>query len=960
MKRILSIVLLSSLLLLSSCKGEDADTDATTTEQVQTEGVTQVEDIKTVQPKWPVFDPPGALPLPQLARTVNPYSGGSELYSQSMADYKVEGPVTSFQVAAGYSGAIDIRADSVMLYAGTIASVDNLFKGWESSGKQLDCMIAINRENTEYVKMYPEKKDTDTQTRRDGSHIMHGGGTDVGYMVPTLDFIEYKWELIQKILEHNPSYIAFEEPELWTESGYSPSFKEEWKSYYGEDWQDPISSPEARLKSERLKIYLFERIINVLSERIHKTHPHVKVYIATHSIVSYDAINIAAGINQFAALPGVDGIIAQTWSDTSRVGIRIGGQSGSYPFIESFIEYSSYADCLRDDQVLFALADPKADDPSFTWTDYRKWYEDTLVASLLQQEIHRFEIFPWPDRSFLPAPDEYKTAQLSVFAALEELSGKASTLYAGTPGIYVGLSDTLSWQSGKADQTITTSEGYFGMTAPLVSKGVPVKNLSLDNLKSVDDLKGVNLLLLSYDCMLPKSEKANEVLAQWVKEGGTLLYLGGANSFQSAQGEWFTEKGQTPVENLMSHLEISGVKVSKPENMEDIALEWTGDPAFKGSISDSKLLKSYRRFTNIYEGEGFETVLKAGDYNLGIEKAAGKGKFIAVGLSTAQYASNPATPQLLRDIIAYALKDTGYDYVESGLMSVSRGAIVAAHSLEGTHTLKGRFIDLFDAQLPIINEKTIEADSSALLLDLDAAGLPSTPCLAFTGGELIGEATQSADRTEFTIKGPLNSVSSTRLLGNGRYPASIKAVRDGKEIDCIFRWENATSSLLVQLENTPSPVTIAVEWNDKPREDDPVYEYDYHTVTTNNKNEDSEFLVRTDAGANDSLRFADLASEIVYRFDLSKYTAPVIYLDVFQNYIIEVSDHDGDWQKVYDYSEINPVHLTDGSNRTLLTVDPSGFGYKNELWVRISNTDVSQGWGGSIFNITVKQKVLKK
>ena len=66
------------------------------------------------------------------------------------------------------------------------------------------------------------------------------------------------------------------------------------------------------------------------------------------------------------------------------------------------------------------------------------------------------------------------------------------------------------------------------------------------------------MLALSYDAAVkPQDEKVNEIIAQWVKEGGTLLYLGGFNDYDNISTEWWTQKNQTPYENLMEHLGLN-------------------------------------------------------------------------------------------------------------------------------------------------------------------------------------------------------------------------------------------------------------------------------------------------------------------------------------------------------------------------------------------------------------------
>jgi len=47
------------------------------------------------------------------------------------------------------------------------------------------------------------------------------------------------------------------------------------------------------------------------------------------------------------------------------------------------------------------LHDPIEDNPRHDWDDYRKNYICTLIASLLQPDVSRYEIAPWPSRVML-------------------------------------------------------------------------------------------------------------------------------------------------------------------------------------------------------------------------------------------------------------------------------------------------------------------------------------------------------------------------------------------------------------------------------------------------------------------------------------------------------------------------------------------------------------------------------
>src|ERR1035437_8390495 len=78
---------------------------------------------------------------------------------------------------------------------------------------------------------------------------------------------------------------------------------------------------------------------------------------------------------------------------------------------------------------------PVEDNPGHDWTDYRVNWESTMVASLFQPEVWRFEVAPWPERVFggpypaqakpedrQPIPPAYATEVQTVMNALNDMN----------------------------------------------------------------------------------------------------------------------------------------------------------------------------------------------------------------------------------------------------------------------------------------------------------------------------------------------------------------------------------------------------------------------------------------------------------------------------------------------------------------------------------------------------------
>ena len=884
----------------------------------------------------------------------------SQAYAQYQDTEQVDGIVTTVQNNANYDASYDIPTDAVMVYADNVSSSDNLLDSWADNlgDRELCLMISANRSNSdEYYTVYGGD-DSNIQLNKDGESV----STTFQYRVPTLNYIDYKWEIIKKHCTDYPQMdtVVLEEPEPWQASGYSAAFKQEWQSYYGEAWQDPASSTENQYKASKLKVYLWERFLETLATRTKQMFPNVKVLVATHSVNSYNHIGMVAGTGHYTELDGIDGVIGQTWSDTAVNPIPYAGDDVMRVFESSFVGYASYVDTITGEQTLYTLADPFSDAGTESWDFYRDVYKQTVVSQLLQQDIQRFQETIWQNRSFSSdVPADYRTSQLNVFTALKELSGKASALYGGTAGIGVALSDSLSWQYGSgtmADSDSGTS--FYGMTIPLIEEGIPITIPSLEQIQSASDLSGIKLLILSYDCQKPISAQINQAIADWVQAGGVLLYLGGKDDYSSLSNTWWGQANTTPMADLFTKLGLTGVRTGNV--LSGLTLSWRGNSDYGSNLDGVYLSGNNRSYSYSFSGSGFSSILRAGLlYNVGFEANAGQGKVIAVGLPSSIYGTSSDGPDMLRDLVEYAVSFTNMTYLESDIMAIQRGNYIAAQATGSSQLLNGPFVDLFEETLPVVGQKYIENGKCAFLKDISHLKTAGTPRFVHSGGALQGEVTETATSTTFTFTGPEGTLVSTRLLGNGKYPQQVSVTKGSQAYHEFYsQWDNETNSLLLGIDGEGNtPLTVTVTWGTTPVADGQKMRYEETTVLTNSSNQDAAYLVSNTAYANDSIRYCDLTGQLVYKFDLADHDDFAVIFDIYSNYLVEVSDHNGDYITAYDYRDISDVHITDGSNRTNLKITAADYGITNELYVRFSNTDVTQGWGASIVKFTTRYLV---
>jgi len=140
--------------------------------------------------------------------------------------------------------------------------------------------------------------------------------------VPTPQYVECLKTVLHGAIDAGVTAIHLEEPEFWVASGYSEAFKHAWREEYGEPWQPPHSSVEARYRSGRLKQKLYTDCLAELF-RDAKAYARrkgrgVRCFVPTHSLINYAHRRIVSPEGNLMAIAEADGYIAQVWTGTAR------------------------------------------------------------------------------------------------------------------------------------------------------------------------------------------------------------------------------------------------------------------------------------------------------------------------------------------------------------------------------------------------------------------------------------------------------------------------------------------------------------------------------------------------------------------------------------------------------------------------------------------------------------------
>ena len=686
---------------------------------------------------------------------------------------------TTFQTSGQWKPLTDVRADAVMVY-GTGSrpglSFGERVETWRKKGYVTHFMtgIAWGGYGDYFSGKWDGKPHMDEgQKSVQGDTIMHGPG--VPYIVPTLNYLKYfKETQIKPVIDAGISDIFLEEPEFWAYAGYSEAFKREWKEYYGFDWRPQHLSAENTYLSNKLKYHLYYRALDeafsYAKEYGKQKGMDVRCYVPTHSLVNYSMWNIVSPEASLASMAHCDGYIAQVWTGTSRVPNYFNGIRKERVFETAFLEYGAMESMTRPTgRKMFFLTDP-IEDRAVDWEDYKRNYEATFTAQLLYPQIADYEVMPWPDRIYeglyrvsgdseekARIPRFYST-QMQVMVNTLNFMPLSKNKLNGSQGISVLMANSLMFQ-----RSLETVEGYedpqlsnfFGLAFPLLKRGVPVSITHLENTAYADTWKDVKVLLMTYSNMKPLVPKAHQHLADWVKQGGTIIYCGRDNDPYQRVLEWWNQNGNSytaPSQHLFGLMQM-------PE-------------------------------------EASEGVYKFG-----------KGKVYVVRQDPKEFAMQEKGDQPLLKVIEQAygqLEMKNHFYLERGsyvMASVLDEEAVSDQPL----VLKGSYIDLFDPTLPILKQKKVQLGQQVFLFDINTVKDKKKPQVLAAASRQYEEA-RTRNSYSFVSKSPAETNNVMRVL----LPREPKQVQ--VSVPCQHQWDNDTHTLLLQFENHPEGVKVEIDW----------------------------------------------------------------------------------------------------------------------------------------------------
>jgi hypothetical protein len=186
----------------------------------------------------------------------------------------------------------------------------------------------------------------------------------------------------------------------------------------------------------------------------------------------------------------------------------------------------------------------------------------------------------------------------------------------------------------------------------------------------------------------------------------------------------------------------------------------------------------------------------------------GKGTVIYSGVAPGYLTMNSTAGRWIRSLTKLALDRAGGTYRESSSFKVTRGPYVGVRTLGHEERLDGRFVNLLDPELPIVEDPLIGRHGIGFYLDAGEAS--GNPKLLAAAGRLRARV-EEPNQTSFMVQAPDGKTGAARIWRGKRVLAGIKAYDLlGHAIPVSI--EDSVESVLVRYDNKADGVIVRAAW----------------------------------------------------------------------------------------------------------------------------------------------------
>ena len=331
--------------------------------------------------------------------------------------------------------------------------------------------------------------------------------------------------------------------------------------------------------------------------------------------------------------------------------------------------------------------------------------------------------------------------------------------------------EDVSADSDKLMESIGSDEGmynayvtsgafphFFGMAMPLLKGGIPLRPVQLENLDRYEDyLNEYDTLILSYEFMKPRKPEYHAVLADWVRKGGKLIYVGdGSDPYHKAQ-DWWNQGDRTwndPGQHLLSLLEVPDAQGVYPVGEGCVALY---------RISPARITLT--------------------------DEAADLWQHFVKEVAAPEYGWKNYLDMVRGPYRITCVMDEG----------------MTGDSLE----LTGNFVDLLDNTYPVIRKKVLHTGENSLLFDLDAVKEDPVRIIGTSARIFSMEETESGYTITCKAASRIN-VAMRLKVSKPVFKAKIVNEQGMQlEVDTIYDEKSSTVYLCFPSDNTLTTLYLA-------------------------------------------------------------------------------------------------------------------------------------------------------
>ncbi len=191
------------------------------------------------------------------------------------------------------------------------------------------------------------------------------------------------------------------------------------------------------------------------------------------------------------------------------------------------------------------------------------------------------------------------------------------------------------------------------------------------------------------------------------------------------------------------------------------------------------------------------------------EAPAGRGTVLFAGVSPGYLSATVQSSRWLRWLAQRAFEKTGGTYRETAYFRITRGPYTAVRTLGRELTVDGRYVDLLNPELPVVEDPLVPPHAVALLQDVGDLG--QTPAILAVSGRLRARH-EDARTSSLFVRAPAGTQGVARLWTGGRRLLGAKGYTvSGAPLPVSYQVEGDTVAL--RYPNQPDGAVVRAVWN---------------------------------------------------------------------------------------------------------------------------------------------------